>query len=97
MKNLVIALAALAMIAAAGVASAAERTTLFAIKNMSCVTCPFMVRKSMEGVDGVISVKVSFDKKMATVVYDDAKTNPQQIGAASGEAGFPASPVKPTG
>lgn len=94
MKRIAIGLAAIAFVAFANVASAAERTVVFAVKNMTCAACPFIVKKSMASVAGVVSVKVSYKDRTATVRYDDSKTTPRKIGAASGNAGFPATPKK---
>ncbi|WP_367164891.1 heavy-metal-associated domain-containing protein [Geobacillus thermoleovorans] len=44
----------------------------------------------MAAVDGVGRVVVSFEAKTATVTFDDAKTNPEAIAAASSNAGYPA-------
>lgn len=95
MKKFVIPFAAAMLVASTGLASAAERVATFKIKNMSCAACPFIVKKSMAGVPGVISVKVSYADKRATVRYDDSKTKPQTIGAASTDAGFPATSIEP--
>jgi mercuric ion binding protein len=50
----------------------------------------------MAAVRGVAKVAVSFEAKTATVTFDDAKTNPDAIAAASSNAGYPAHP-KPQG
>ena len=71
-------------------ALAKERTARFAIANMTCASCPFIVKRAMEGVDGVRSVSVSFEKKEAVVVYDDAHTDPKAIAEASTRHGYPA-------
>jgi mercuric ion binding protein len=73
------------------VSSAQQATASFAIDKMTCATCPISVRKAMKRVDGVKSVKVDFKTKIATVVYDPAKTTPAQIAAASTKVGYPAS------
>ena len=70
-------------------AFAAERTVTFAVDNMTCASCPYIVKRSMEGVLGVAKVAVSFRAKTATVTFDDAKTNPDTIAAASMNAGYP--------
>lgn len=71
----------------------AEQTVTFAIEKMTCAACPITVRAAMQGVDGVTSVSVDFDAKTATVVFDAAQTSTAQIGAASGDAGYPATPI----
>jgi len=72
---------------------AAKQTVTFAIEKMTCAVCPITARKAMERVEGVKSVAVDFDAKTATVVFDPAVTTPDQIGAASANAGYPASPA----
>jgi len=74
------------------VAEAAEQTQSFAIENMTCATCPITVRKAMERVDGVQSVKVDYDTKTAVVVFDPAITTAKAIGDASTGVGYPAKP-----
>lgn len=71
---------------------AGERTVTFAVDNMTCATCPYIVKTTMATVPGVASVTVSFEAKTATVTFDDAKTNPDAIAAASLNAGYPARP-----
>ncbi len=94
MKRIAIGLTGLVFLTLANAAAAAERTAVFVVKNMSCVACPFIVKRSMASVAGVVSVKVSYEDKTATVRYDDARTTPAKIGAASAKAGFPATPRK---
>lgn len=67
-------------------------TVTFAIENMTCAMCPITVRKAMEGVIGVRSVKVDFEARTATVEYDPNATSPADIADASTNAGYPAQP-----
>jgi mercuric ion binding protein len=71
---------------------AADRTITLAVKNMDCAACPTIVRGSLEAVPGVAKVAVSFKEKTATVVYDDAKADVNQLTAATTKAGYPSSP-----
>jgi len=90
-------LSALALIVSMMPASAAfagEHTVTFAVDNMYCASCPFIVKSSMAAVPGVAKVEVSFQAKTAAVIFDDAKTNPDAIAAASMSAGYPAHPVR---
>ena len=64
----------------------------FTIDNMTCAMCPITVRKAMQKVDGVQSVKVDFDSKTASVTFDPAKASAADIAAASTRAGYPAHP-----
>ena len=74
-------------------AQAGEQTATFTIEKMTCAACPITVRKAMERVDGVKSVKVDFEGKTATVLFDPSIATADQIGAASTEAGYPAKPA----
>ncbi|MCT9000614.1 heavy-metal-associated domain-containing protein [Chelativorans intermedius] len=51
------------------------------------------VRLAMEGVAGVKSVKVDFEAKSATVLYDPSATTVAAIAAASTNAGYPAKAI----
>ena len=83
---------ALAMLLAAtpAVSGEADRTVIFAIEKMTCASCPIAVRKAMQRVDGVKSVEVNYDEKLATVVFDASRTTAEAIGQASTDVGFPA-------
>jgi periplasmic mercuric ion binding protein len=73
-------------------AFAAERTLTLAVQNMHCANCPFVVRRSLEVVPGVIKVTVSYKEKTATVTYDDGKVNAKALTAATTNAGYPSTP-----
>ncbi|SMF26514.1 mercuric ion binding protein [Tistlia consotensis] len=95
MKQFLAALAgALALSTAA---MAAERTVTLTVENMTCASCPYIVKKSMEAVPGVAQVAVSYETKTATVTFDDAKTSVDAIAGASASNGYPAKPVKQGG
>ncbi|MDL2400894.1 mercury resistance system periplasmic binding protein MerP [Rhizobium mayense] len=72
------------------VALAAEpRTITLDVQNMSCNLCPITVRKALEQVAGVSAVKVDFDRRTATVIYDPDKTKPEELMQATTNAGYP--------
>ena len=78
------------MLLAAGVAfTAPPHTVTLAVENMTCGTCPIVVRKALERVPGVSSTSVDFDKKTATVTFDPDKATSAQLTQATTEAGFP--------
>ena len=86
----ILAVTVLAMIALSGaVASAAERTVTLAVDNMYCDSCPYIVKQSLAKVPGVEKVVVSFERKTATVTYDDQKTAPDALTSATTQAGYP--------
>ncbi|EKS26821.1 MULTISPECIES: heavy-metal-associated domain-containing protein [Nitrobacteraceae] len=90
MNKYLSALTLIASMMTASTAFAGERTITFAVDNMTCASCPYIVKTSMAVVPGVANVTVSFEAKTATVTFDDAKTNPDAIAAASTNAGYPA-------
>ena len=80
----------LVMMFAAGVAFAAPpQTATLVVENMTCGTCPIVVKKALERVPGVSAAAVDFDKKTATVVFDPDKASTARLTQATTEAGFP--------
>jgi len=85
-----ISLPLVGMLLAAGVAFAAPpHTVTLAVDNMTCGTCPIVVKKALERVSGVSSTTVDFDKKTATVTFDPDKATSAKLTQATTEAGFP--------
>lgn len=82
--------AAVASLPLAALAAAPQTVTL-KVQNMTCSVCPITVRKALEKVQGVASVKVNLDVKTATVTFDPDKANADALIKATGEAGYPAS------
>ena len=72
-----------------GVAQGGEQTQTLAVENMTCVSCPFIVKKALSAVDGVKAVEVSLDDRTAIVTYDDTKTDSATLIAATANVGFP--------
>jgi len=85
--------AALASTSAAG----GDRTVTLNVPNMFCASCPYIVKRSLEKVDGVSSVNVFLFERIATatatvtvtVTFDDDRTNVAALMRATEEAGFP--------
>ncbi|WP_054313289.1 cation transporter [Mesorhizobium sp. 1M-11] len=92
MNKLLSTLTLIGPIMAASAAFAAERTVTFAVDNMYCASCPYIVKTSMAAVPGVSDVVISFKAQTATVTFEDTKTNSDAIAAASANAGYPAHP-----
>lgn len=69
--------------------AAAPKTITLNVKNMTCEVCPITVKKSLEKVAGVSSVKVDFKKKTAVVTYDPEKAKPETLIRATTNAGYP--------
>ncbi len=91
MKNL-LKTAALAsiLLAPAGVAFAGERTVTLDVDNMTCASCPLMVRQALAAVPGVNKAEVSYRTRTATVTFDDARTTAEALTGATTQAGYPA-------
>jgi mercuric ion binding protein len=80
----------LALLLCAGIAVAAPpQTVTLAVDNMTCGTCPIVVKKALERTPGVSATSVDFDRKTATVTFDPAKVSAVRLTQATTEAGFP--------
>ena len=73
-------------------AMAADRSITLAVSNMDCAACPSIVKGSLEAVPGVAKVAVSYKDKTATINYDDAKADVNQLTSATTKAGYPSAP-----
>ncbi|MDP3844567.1 MAG: mercury resistance system periplasmic binding protein MerP [Oxalobacteraceae bacterium] len=87
MKKLLTLFAFAALIAAP--AWATTKTVTLSVPGMTCAACPFTVRAALSKVEGVSKTDVIFDKREATVTFDDAKTSIQALMKATGNAGYP--------
>ena len=74
---------------AGGALAASPQTATLAVENMTCGTCPIVVKKALEKVPGVSAAAVDFDKKTATVTFDPDKASTARLTQATTEAGFP--------
>ena len=93
MKRTALALVLCAALFAHTAASvAAERTVTLSVK-MGCPTCPYIVKRSLARVAGVMDVRVSFGDQIAIVRFDDAKTSVATLSQATADVGFPSEPV----
>ena len=88
--------AAIAVFVLASPVWAGSKTVTLTVSNMTCVTCPLTVKMALTKVEGVSKAAVDFDKKVAVVTFDDAKTNAAALVKATTDAGYP-SAVKQTG
>lgn len=83
-------LALLALLAAAPFASAKQQTVSLTVPTMDCATCPITIKTALTKVPGVEKVKVSYEKREAVIVYDDAKTTVADLKKATEDVGYPA-------
>lgn len=72
-------------------AAAAQRTVVLSVPSMNCAACPITVRKALEKVPGVQTVKATLEPPEAVVTFDDAKTSVDQLTEATRLAGYPSS------
>ena len=82
----------LGLFAGAGPALSAERMVTLDVK-MSCPSCPFIVKRTLQGVAGVSDVAVSYEEQTATVRFDDDKTDVTALTQATADVGFPSEPL----
>lgn len=76
---------------AAATEAPAARTVTLAVDKMNCAACPITVRKALEQVPGVSSVKVDYDRKTAAVTFDPTRTTVEALTKATADAGYPSS------
>ena len=88
LRSCVVLAAALAPLSSAP-AAAAERTVALAVANMTCATCPYIVRETLAAIAGLSAVEVSFANGQAWVTFDDAQVGIATLTAATANAGFP--------
>lgn len=87
-KFLAVAPLAMTLLATAS-AMADEQTVRLSVDNMTCASCPYIVERTLAGVDGVTRVEVSYREKTAVVTFDDARTGVAALTAATAGAGYP--------
>jgi mercuric ion binding protein len=88
--NLTRTLAIAALFAAAPVAFAKQQTVSLNVPTMDCATCPITIKTALAKVPGVSKVKVSYEKREAVIVYDDAQASVADLKKATEDVGYPA-------
>jgi mercuric ion binding protein len=91
MKRFVALLFALA--ACTGSVCAAPRSVTLSLPTMDCAVCPITVKAALAKVPGVAQAEVDFDRREATVTFDDAKATTEDLTRATGDAGYPSTLV----
>ncbi|MEO6422436.1 MAG: mercury resistance system periplasmic binding protein MerP, partial [Candidatus Nitrotoga sp.] len=74
MKKL-LALFSFVTLIVAPAAWAATKTVTLSVPGMTCAACPIVVKNAISKVEGVSKINVNFEKREATVMFDDAKTS----------------------
>ena len=93
----IVAAAALSLMLSPAAVRAAERTIVLNVDNATCELCAPIVQKTLAGVAGVKTVKISEANEMsgavATITFDDSLTNVPSLVAATTNAGYPSHPA----
>lgn len=79
----------LALCLAAGPGIAAPQTVTLSIPAMDCPVCPITIKKALTQVTGVSQAQVSFERREATVTYDNARTTVEALTRATAQVGYP--------
>lgn len=72
-----------------GSAFAEEQTIKLSIPDMSCASCPYMVKSVISNLNGIVSVEATMQDRSATVIYDDEVVNVEMIQEATKGIGYP--------
>ena len=94
MKSFAVMLASALICCQCSVGYAAPRTTTLSVPGMTCAACPFTVRKALSRVGGVSHVAVNYEKKQATVSFDDTRTSVDAQTRATADAGYPSTVIQ---
>ena len=70
-------------------ALAMPTTVVLSVPSMDCPVCPITVKAALAKVKGVSQVEVNFDKRQATVTFDNTKTNTAALTLVTKNAGYP--------
>lgn len=91
------ALFAVAALSALSISAWATPTTVtLSVPSMDCPVCPITVKVALTKVKGVSQAEVSFDKRQATVIFDDTQTHTAALTQATKDAGYPSVIIKAT-
>jgi len=83
------AVSLIVLLGAAPFALAKQQTVKLNVPTMDCATCPITIKASLSRVPGVSKVQVSYEKREAVIVYDDAQATVADLKKATEEVGYP--------
>lgn len=78
-----------ALLCVSPLALAKTQTVSLNVPTMDCSTCPITIRAALVKVPGVSKVKVSYERREAVVVFDDAKASVADLKKATEDVGYP--------
>jgi len=67
-----------------------SQNVMLDMQNMTCAMCPITIKRALQGVEGVQSVKVSFSSKTANVTFNPKKTTIDTLIKTTTNVGYPA-------
>jgi mercuric ion binding protein len=70
------------------------QTVSLKVDNLWCASCPVIVRRALEQVEGVSEAHVSFRSKTATVVFDPTQCDAAKLTTATAALGYPSSVIR---
>ena len=91
MKKLIPTIVFAMLATASSVAIAAEQTIKLSVPDMTCVSCPYMVKQAISAVDGIKAVEATMEDRSATVTFEDTVTSIEAIQQATANIGYPSS------
>lgn len=89
MNAKILTVSAFVFAALAPAARAKQATVALNVPTMDCATCPITIKAALVKVPGVAKVNVSYPKREAVIVYDDAKASVADLKKATEEVGYP--------
>ncbi len=94
MRNAMKHVIAVVFLFMSGALSAEEQSVVLSVPGMKCPACPITVMVAIKRVNGVKSVNVNFESKLAEVSYDNQLTNISNLQEAAKNVGFPSQVIK---
>lgn len=85
----------IALIANTFTAFAAEKSIVLSISSIHCELCSTIIKKSLQKADGVQNITISEENKTAKIIFDDQKTNIEQLIKIIANVGYPSIIVEP--
>ena len=77
-------------------AETALKTVSFDVPGMTCASCPYKVKKTLQRIDGVTEADSSYETMSATATFDPAKTDIDAMLEALKNLGYPSSLAEAT-
>ncbi|MGR8980208.1 MAG: cation transporter [Gammaproteobacteria bacterium] len=82
------------LLAASSAWAGTVQSVVLSIPGMDCPVCPITIKKSLQKVEGVNTVDVSYENKTAAVSYDSGLTDISRLLKATEEVGYPSEVLK---